>query len=85
VIGNQSNLKNAIWKWGGHPQVLKSPELIALEGELLAIGKSVESPLVVAGICAFLLFLHFLFPFSPLRRKKKKKNENIREKQSSSL
>eukprot|EP00026_Physarum_polycephalum_P000014 Phypoly_transcript_00014.p1 GENE.Phypoly_transcript_00014~~Phypoly_transcript_00014.p1 ORF type:complete len:3744 (+),score=763.97 Phypoly_transcript_00014:755-11233(+) len=50
VIGNQSNLKNAIWKWGGHPQVLKSPELISLEGELLAIGKSVESPLVVTEV-----------------------------------
>ena len=51
MIGTQSNLKNAIWKWGGHPQVLKSPELVALEAELLAIGRAVESPLEVTGIC----------------------------------
>jgi hypothetical protein len=50
VIGTQSNLKNSMWKWGGHPQVLKSPELIDLEAQLLATGKSVESPLVTTGI-----------------------------------
>lgn len=43
VIGDVSNLKNALWKWGGHPQVLQSAQLLELEGQLLQIGRSIES------------------------------------------
>jgi hypothetical protein len=59
TIGAQSNLKNALWKWGGHPQVLKSAKLISLEQELLSLAKAIESPLSSTGKLIFFTILNF--------------------------
>ncbi len=51
VIGEHSSLKNALWKWGGHPQVLKSAELISMEQELITLASTVDSPILAGKLC----------------------------------
>ena len=44
-MGEFTNSKNSLWKWGGHPQVLRTELCANLEQQLIGIANKAEMSL----------------------------------------